>query len=195
MTVTGESAPFEFTTAGRLVFGRGTRSQAGPAAAALGARALVVTGRSGERALPFLADLAAHGVACERFVVPTEPTLEQIREGLRLASDHGAQVILGLGGGSALDAAKAIGILAVHPGDPLDYLEVIGGGRPIERPGLPVIALPTTAGTGTEVTRNAVLASAGHRFKVSLRSPWILTGLAIVDLVWRFGRRGGASAC
>jgi alcohol dehydrogenase class IV len=192
--VTGESAPFEFTTAGRLVFGRGTRSQAAPAAAALGARALVVTGRSGERALPFLADLAAHGVVCERFVVPTEPTLEQIREGLRVASDHGAQVILGLGGGSALDAAKAIGILAVHPGDPLDYLEVIGAGRPIERPGLPVIALPTTAGTGTEVTRNAVLASLGHRFKVSLRSPWILPRLAIVDPELTFGMPGELTA-
>jgi len=96
-------------------------------------------------------------------------------------------VILGLGGGSALDAAKAIGILAVHPGDPLDYLEVIGGGRPLERPGLPVIALPTTAGTGTEVTRNAVLSSAEHRLKVSLRSPWILPRLAIVDPELTFG--------
>jgi alcohol dehydrogenase class IV len=185
--VAGESAVFEFTTAGRLVFGRGTRSQAAPAAAALGTRVLVVTGRSGERTSPFLADLAAHGVACERFVVATEPTLEHIREGLRLASDHGSQVILGLGGGSALDAAKAIGILAVHPGDPLDYLEVIGGGRPLERPGLPMIALPTTAGTGTEVTRNAVLASAEHRLKVSLRSPWILPRLAIVDPELTFG--------
>lgn len=176
-----ELAPFEFTTAGRLVFGRGTRSQAAPAAATFGGRALVVTGRSSERVLPFLADLAAHGVSGERFVVPSEPTLEHIREGLRLATDHGAQVVVGLGGGSALDAAKAIGILAAHPGDPLDYLEVIGGGRSLKGPGLPVIAVPTTAGTGTEVTRNAVLASTQHRLKVSLRSPWILPRLAIID--------------
>jgi alcohol dehydrogenase class IV len=90
-------------------------------------------------------------------------------------------VIVGLGGGSALDAAKAVGILSTHPGDVLDYLEVIGAGRAFEHPGLPVVAIPTTAGTGTEVTRNAVLASPGHGVKVSLRSPYFLPRLAIVD--------------
>ncbi len=173
--------PFEFATAGRVIFGLGVRSQAALATAGLGSRAVVVTGRSVARAQPLLDDLAALGVACERFSVPSEPTVDQIREGLRLAARHQAQVIVALGGGSAIDAAKAIGLMATHAGDPLDYLEVVGGGRAFERPGLPVIALPTTGGTGAEVTRNAVLASTAHHLKGSLRSPWMLPRLAFVD--------------
>ena len=84
-------------------------------------------------------------------------------------------------GGSALDAAKAIAALGANGGDPLDYLEVIGRGRPLERPSLPLIAVPTTAGTGSEVTRNAVLASPEHAIKASLRSPLMLPRVALVD--------------
>jgi alcohol dehydrogenase class IV len=172
---------FEFATAGRLVFGRGSRDQAAAAVAALGSRALIVTGRSDKRAQSLLSELEDLGVAHERFAVPSEPTLEQVRQGRQLAVDRQVAVVVGFGGGSALDAAKAIGLLATHDGDPLDYVEVIGRGQSFLRPGLPVVALPTTAGTGTEVTRNAVLASPEQRVKVSLRSPWLLPRLAIVD--------------
>jgi alcohol dehydrogenase class IV len=78
------------------------------------------------------------------------------------------------GGGSALDGGKAIAALAVNRGDPLEYLEVIGQGRPLAHRPLPCIAVPTTAGTGSEVTRNAVLASPDHGVKASLRHPWML---------------------
>lgn len=178
---------FEFATAGRLVFGPGVRSQAGQAAAGFGSRALVVTGQSAKRAESLLSDLTALGVACERLAIPSEPTVDQIREGLKRAADHRADLIVALGGGSAIDAAKAIGLMATHAGDPLDYLEVVGGGRTFERAGLPLIALPTTAGTGSEVTRNAVLASTAHRLKGSLRSPWMLPRLALVDPELTFG--------
>ena len=85
------------------------------------------------------------------------------------------------GGGSAIDAGKAVAALLGNGGDPLDYLEVIGRGQAIEKPSLPFIAIPTTAGTGSEVTRNAVLSSPEHRVKASLRSPVLLARAAIVD--------------
>jgi alcohol dehydrogenase class IV len=86
-----------------------------------------------------------------------------------------------MGGGSVIDGGKAIAALMVNEGDPLDYLEVIGEGKPLVNPSIPLIAVPTTAGTGSEVTRNAVLASHEHRVKVSLRSSFLLPTVALVD--------------
>jgi alcohol dehydrogenase class IV len=88
---------------------------------------------------------------------------------------------VGVGGGSALDLAKGVGILLANPGDPLDYAEIVGLGKPFERPSVPVIAVPTTAGTGSEATRNAVFKDTAHGVKVSLRSPFMLPRLALVD--------------
>jgi alcohol dehydrogenase class IV len=90
-------------------------------------------------------------------------------------------MVIGLGGGSVLDTGKAIAALVTNPGDVLDYLEVIGKGQPFVSPPLPYIAIPTTAGTGAEVTRNAVLESGQHNVKVSLRSPLMLPRIALVD--------------
>jgi len=171
---------FEFATATRIAFGPGAVRQAGEAVSALGARAaLLVTGRSVERAAPLRADLAAHGIAVTTFAVAGEPTIEDARAGARAAADAGA--VIAFGGGSALDAGKAIAALAANGGDPLDYVEVVGAGRPLARASLPFIAIPTTAGTGSEVTRNAVLAVPDARVKASLRSPFMLPRLALVD--------------
>ncbi len=172
---------FEFATAGRILFGPGTLSEVGPAARGLGRRALVVTGKSAERAGPLLAALAGAGVAQVGFVVPGEPTTEMVRAGMRLAQAEACDLVIGFGGGSAIDAAKAIAALATNGGDPLDYMEGVGPGKPLSQPALPVIAIPTTAGTGAEVTRNAVVASPEHRVKASLRSPHMLPRLALVD--------------
>ncbi len=90
-------------------------------------------------------------------------------------------LVIAVGGGSAIDAGKAIAAAAANPGDLLDYLEVIGKGRPLDSAPYPFIAVPTTAGTGSEVTRNAVLGSPEHGVKVSLRSPLMLPRVAIVD--------------
>jgi alcohol dehydrogenase class IV len=90
-------------------------------------------------------------------------------------------LVIGIGGGSSIDTGKATAALLTNPGDPLDYLEVIGKGQPLQNPPLPYIAIPTTAGTGSEVTRNAVLGSPEQAFKVSLRSALMLPRLAIVD--------------
>jgi len=172
---------FEFATATRVVFGVGALREVAPAAGEYGRRALVVTGRSPDRAGPLVAQLQQAGVACSIFVTDGEPTLELVRQGVQRARDEQCDIVLGFGGGSALDAAKAIAALLTNGGELMDYVEVIGAGKPLANCGAPFIAVPTTAGTGTEVTRNAVLASPEHRIKVSLRSPHLLARLAVVD--------------
>ena len=128
-----------------------------------------------------LASLAAVGVDYVTLIVSGEPTTDLARQGARLAREASCDLVIGLGGGSAIDAAKAIAALAANGGDPLDYLEVIGRGQSLTQTSLPCIAIPTTAGTGAEVTRNAVLASPEHGIKASLRSPTMLPRLALVD--------------
>ncbi|MEL6267039.1 MAG: iron-containing alcohol dehydrogenase, partial [Pseudomonadota bacterium] len=97
------------------------------------------------------------------------------------ARAHRAEVVAGFGGGAAIDLAKAVAALAPAPGAPLDHLEVVGRGLPLVADPLALVALPTTAGTGAEVTRNAVIGVPDHARKVSLRDPRLLPRLAIVD--------------
>jgi alcohol dehydrogenase class IV len=172
---------FEFSTAARIVFGPGTVAEIGTLAAGLGRRALVVTGRSPERAMRLLGLLRAAQIDGALFPIPAEPSIDDISRGTAYARTAGCDLVIGIGGGAALDSAKAIAALLTNPGDLVDYLEVIGQGRPLLQPGLPCIAIPTTAGTGSEVTRNAVLASPEHRVKVSLRSPHLLPRIALID--------------
>ena len=172
---------FEFATANRILFGAGMLAEVGPQAAAYGKRALVAAGVAGVVLDKLLEGLAAVGVFYSLLPVEGEPTIASIRSGLELVKSSGVDLTIGIGGGSALDTAKAIGILARNTGDITDYLEVIGKGKSLQNPGLPCIAIPTTAGTGAEVTRNAVLGSPEQQVKVSLRSPFMLPRLAIVD--------------
>ena len=167
---------FEFATAARIVFGRGAASGLVKIAREFGSRALVVTGRDRSRA-----EGAVQSLDCHWFAVTGEPTVQLIREGVAQARQSQAELVISIGGGSAIDAGKAIAILAANSGEPLDYLEVVGRGRSFDRPGLPYIAVPTTAGTGSEVTRNAVIGSPEHGVKASLRSPWMLARAAVVD--------------
>ena len=168
---------FEFATSGRILFGNGTLSQAAPAAAQFGRRALVVTGRNAGRAKELLDALKKQGVVCELFTLAGEPTVNDAKRAAAFQCD----VVIGFGGGSVIDLAKAAAALMTNPGDPFDYLEVIGKGMPLICKPAPCIAIPTTAGTGAEVTKNSVLSSPEHRVKVSLRHPLMLPDLAIVD--------------
>jgi alcohol dehydrogenase class IV len=174
-------ARFEFATAARILFGEGTLAEVAPAAAALGRRALVVTGASSERAGTLAAALAAAGVSPIPFPVSGEPTVELVSRGTEFARAEKCDVVISIGGGSAIDAGKALAAMLGNPGEPLDYLEVVGRGQPLLQPSVPYIAVPTTAGTGSEVTRNAVLGSPAHRVKASLRSAGMLARLAVVD--------------
>jgi alcohol dehydrogenase class IV len=172
---------FEFSTATRILFGAGTLQKVGPLAAEMGSHALVVTGLNPALTEPLLAALAAQGIECATFAVTSEPTTDLVREGTQRAREAGCDLVIGFGGGSALDTGKAVAALLTNGGDLFDYLEIVGQARPLTRPAAPTIAIPTTAGTGAEVTRNAVLASPKHRVKVSLRSPLMLPRLALVD--------------
>jgi alcohol dehydrogenase class IV len=167
---------FEFATAHRVIFGEGTLREVPAAAASMGRRALLVTGGSADRAEPLRAALEAAGITCIPVRVSGEPAIETIR-----TAPRDADMVIAMGGGSALDAGKAIAAMLANPGDLLDYLEVVGRGQPLPNAAAPCIAIPTTAGTGSEVTRNAVLASPAHRVKASLRSAGMLPRLAVVD--------------
>jgi alcohol dehydrogenase class IV len=172
---------FEFATATRIIFGAGALREVGPLARELGPRALVVTGSDARRAEPLLACLREHGLVASIFPVRGEPEIEAVQQGLAQAKRETCNMVIALGGGSALDAGKAIAAMSTNTGEPLDYLEVIGRGKALAQPSAPFIAIPTTAGTGSEVTRNAVLASPQHGVKVSLRSPLMLPRVAVVD--------------
>lgn len=167
---------FEFATAARIVFGPGSVSQLPGIVRELGGRRpLVVTGGDAGRFDPALAGLPD----VTRFAVASEPTLEIMRAGAM--ASRGCDLVIGIGGGSVIDGAKAMAALATNPGDALDYLEVIGKGQPLTVTPLPFVAIPTTAGTGSEVTRNAVVGSPEHGVKASLRSAAMLAKVAIVD--------------
>jgi alcohol dehydrogenase class IV len=172
---------FEFATARRILFGSGTLQEVAPMAAEMGRRAIVVTGGTIERAAWLLEQLNEQGVDSILFNVAGEPSTEVALAGVQHAREAGCDSVIGIGGGSVLDTGKAIAALLTNSGQLLDYLEVIGRGRPLTYAAAPYIAVPTTAGTGAEVTRNAVLASPQHRVKVSLRSPLMLPRQAVVD--------------
>ncbi len=169
---------FEFATAGRIVFGAGRAADLPGILAGLGSRVLVCTGADPARHAGLLAGL---GLPAMVFPVAGEPTVELAGAGAGAAREHGADAVAAIGGGSVIDTAKAIAMLLGNGGDPLDYLEVVGSGRAITQPAVPCVAVPTTAGTGAEVTANAVLASPAHRVKASLRSPLMIPRVALVD--------------
>jgi alcohol dehydrogenase class IV len=172
---------FEFATAAQVVFGPGALQEVGKAAAGLGTKALVAAGHSGPDLERLGRLLEAGGVAWELFEVSGEPSVESVQAAVRAARVAGCDLLIGFGGGSAIDTAKAAAALLTNPGEPLDYLEVVGRGQALRERPAPFIAISTTAGTGSEVTRNAVLAVPEQQVKVSLRSPHMLARLALVD--------------
>jgi len=172
---------FEFATANKIIFGAGKINGLADQLKGRAKRLLLVCGNSSD-AIPLVREiLSAQDIPFDEFHVHGEPTVDTASEGVLAALEHRADMVIGLGGGSVLDAGKAIAALATNRGDIFDYLEIIGKGQPLTNAPLPYIAIPTTAGTGTEVTRNAVLESPRHGVKVSLRSPLMLPSLALVD--------------
>jgi alcohol dehydrogenase class IV len=146
----------------------------------MGSRVLVVEGTSG-RAEPLVSQLRRQTLAVATLRVASEPTVSLVEEGTAQARTEHCDVVIALGGGSVIDTGKAIAVLLANDAPVRDYLEVVGNARPLTNRGAPFIAIPTTAGTGAEVTRNAVLMAEDERVKVSLRSPWMLPTVALVD--------------
>lgn len=173
---------FDFSAPGRIIFRCGAVAGLAQVVKNLGGtRVLVVNGAGSTIGETIQADLERSGVSVHEFTVNHEPDQRLIESGIRDAVMQSADCIIGLGGGSAMDTAKAIAVMATNPGSLLDYVEVVGLGKMIANPGLPLITIPTTAGTGSEVTRNAVIGMPEQKVKVSLRSPHLLAKVALVD--------------
>jgi alcohol dehydrogenase class IV len=171
---------YSFSTA-RVVFGIGARAGVATHAAHLGKRCLLVTGSRAARCDWLLEDLRDVMDKVTSVAISGEPETAFISAQAEAARQAGCDVVVAIGGGSVIDAGKALAALAANTGDVFEYLEVVGRGRPLEHDPLPMIAVPTTAGTGAEVTANAVLLSPAHGVKASLRAPGLIPCLAIVD--------------
>lgn len=172
---------FSLTAPAKLEFGRGKAALVAPAAAKMGQRVLLVRGRSATWADTLHADLTAAGCTATVVYGQGEPDLPLVLALLDQVRGQGADVVIGVGGGSVLDLAKALAALVPAPANPMRYLEVVGEGKPLEAAPLPFIAVPTTAGTGAEVTKNAVIGIPEHSRKVSLRDDRMMARLAVID--------------
>lgn len=168
---------FDLALPRRVLFGPGRAAELADLLPGLGRRVLLCTGRDPTRHADLLG--GAEPVA----VVPVvqEPTVDEVRSATGQARAAGADVVVAIGGGSVLDLGKAVAALLGNGTDPLDHLEVVGRGVPVQRPSVPFVAVPTTAGTGAEATANATLRSPEHGIKASIRSPHMLAAIALVD--------------
>ena len=174
---------FSFAAPGRVLFGPGRAAELADVVAGWGRRPIVLTGANPGRHAALLDALGSPAVA----TVAHEPTVATIRDAVAAARAHGADVVVGIGGGAVLDAAKAVAALAPTGGDPLDHLEVVGRGLPVPAGTLPCVAVPTTAGTGSEMTVNAVVASPEHGVKASMRAASMMPRVALVDPLLTLG--------
>jgi len=170
---------FGFSAPGKILFGPGRSLEAATEIVGRGRRILLVTGSRPERAAPMREALLASGAEIREISLSREPRVDDLRSGVESARAWGSQAVVALGGGSVLDLGKAIAALAPSGADPLDHLEVVGKGLPLSGPGLPCAAVPTTAGTGAEATRNSVFSTG--KVKVSLRDPRLMPRLCLVD--------------
>lgn len=177
----GLNKKFEFSTAGRIIFGAGQIKTVAEIAPGLGNHALIVKGEQHPDPAELYTILEKINVSKTIFIVPHEPDLDLLLQAVNLGRKHRCDFVIGFGGGAPIDTGKAVAALLNNDGDVLDYLEVVGKGLPLQKSALPYVAIPTTAGTGSEVTRNAVIAIPEKRVKVSMRSAFLLPRVAIVD--------------
>jgi alcohol dehydrogenase class IV len=172
---------FEFVTATRIIFGKGCLATGVESASRLGKKALVVHGTGKAPLTALFSLLKQENVSFVEATVEHEPSVALVQSISTFAREHGCDFVIAIGGGSAMDTGKAVAAMLTNSGDLLDYLEVVGKNLPLQNRAAPCVTIPTTSGTGTEVTRNAVLAVPEEQVKVSFRSNLILPALAIID--------------
>lgn len=176
---------FNLNTCGRIIFGRGRLGELSTLGAGFGRRAALVTGRQwleqSGRLDQIAAQFRAADLAWHHERVGREPTVEAIDAATERVREFGAELVIAVGGGSVLDSGKAIAALITNGGSALDYLEGVGHGQCLEHPALPCIAVPTTSGTGSEATNNAVIRDEAGSFKKSMRSDRMLPMVALID--------------
>jgi len=172
---------FDFATPNQILFGKGRIKDIGGLVSDKGSRIFVVYGNSLDRISLLSTIIGKSKELIIRFSVPHEPTIGIIQAGVNLCRMEDCDLVIAIGGGSVIDAGKAIAVLSTNEGDITDFLEVIGQGKELHHPGLSMIAIPTTSGTGSEVTKNSVIADRKHKVKVSLRSNYLMPDIALID--------------
>lgn len=172
--------PFTFATADTIRFGRGVVAEASSFALARARKVLLVRSRS-VPAADRIAKALRNSAEVLELTATGEPDLPGIIEDLAKTRDFAAEIVIAIGGGAVIDHGKALAALLPAPHGPMRYLEVVGEGQPLDAPPLPLIAIPTTAGTGAEVTRNAVIQVPEAARKVSLRDTRMYPALALID--------------
>ena len=170
-----------FQSPERLLFGWGSVGKTGEEALRYGTKALIVSGKTSSRASGALdavcASLKSAGISVTLFCeVESDPSVHTVTVGATRARDSGADIVIALGGGSPLDAAKAISVMATHSGNIVDYEKTA-----LTRKGIPVIAIPTTAGTGSEVTKFVVITDTDRKVKMLISSPFLIPRVALLD--------------
>ncbi|OZS41553.1 iron-containing alcohol dehydrogenase [Photobacterium sanguinicancri] len=186
---------FQFMTSTRIVFGEGALNNSLSAFNQFGYSVLLVTGKDSTRSEPIINYIKQQNMRYQQVAVHGEPLIAMIEEMAAMGRKFRPDMVIAIGGGSVLDSGKALAALIPNQGSVYDYVEVVGRNVPLQAKPLPFIAIPTTAGTGSEVSKNAVLRSAQENVKVSLRSPDMLPDMAIVDPTLTYGMDPVSSAC
>ena len=172
---------FSLLTPAKIIFGDGSADQIAPILKSWGCPVLFVTSAHHPSLNQVEESLMAAGVEYYIESVHGEPTISKVEELTNIAKDHHCGAVLAMGGGSVLDSGKAVSAMINNPGNIMDYLEVVGAGKPLQHPAVNMLAVPTTSGTGSEVTKNAVILVEDKHVKVSLRSDWMVPTVALID--------------
>jgi alcohol dehydrogenase class IV len=179
-------SPFSISRFPRILFGRGQLKEVPALAASYGATCLLITGKKSfcetSRWQTFIQSLEGLGLRWLHITVSGEPSPNVVDEAVSQFKSEGINVVIAIGGGSVLDAAKAIAGLLPYGNSVIDHLEGVGLNIPYHGPSIPFIAIPTTAGTGSEATKNAVLSVQGRNgYKKSFRDEWLIPEYAVLD--------------
>jgi alcohol dehydrogenase class IV len=189
-----ELTMFQFMTSARIIFGEGVLASSLTVLNHFGYSVLLVSGKNPARCAPVVAYLKAHNFRYQHVAVSGEPYIKVVEEIAVMGRRFKPDMVVAIGGGSVIDMGKALAAVIPNQGDLYDYVEVVGRNVPLKAKPLPFIAIPTTASTGSEVTKNAVLKAAQDQVKVSLRNPDMLADVAIVDPELTYGTDSYRSA-
>ena len=173
----------DFSSAGRIIFGNEKIKELPGILKSFGSRVLILRSRSALGIDEIVDSLQKKGLSCYEASISREPDIDIVNQMTKLARKNNCEVIVSIGGGSVIDTGKAVSALISNTGGIMDYLEVVGKGLPLSNPAVPFVAVPTTSGTGSEVTKNAVVSVPEKSVKVSMRSNDMLPDVALIDPV------------
>ncbi len=171
----------DFSTSNRIIFGCGEFRKISELIKGWGHHAFVIRGKNSTYGKEFFEIINGLGLEVTYYQVDKEPDVSILNSAVELARENKCEFVIGFGGGSVIDTGKAVAALLNNEGELMDYLEVVGKGLPQKNISKPYLAIPTTSGTGSEVTRNAVIDVPEKKVKVSMRNAYMLPRIALVD--------------